>query len=99
MRILSTKMTKGLFICTTCNGIFRNQVSLNNHVKCNHQQSVMVKFRNGNVVKIKRSDDNAFKCKCGKSFQYPDSLRRHGKICNDELAESEEEEEERILMD
>ena len=35
-----------------------------------------------------------FKCKCGKRFKLPDSLRRHAKRCNEESVELEKAEEE-----
>src|SRR5271169_3712195 len=91
-------MTNALLKCTKCSDIFRNRHDLNNHVKNDHQSSVKVKFQNGGVTKVKRAEDNMFKCKCGKSFKLANSLRRHAKKCNDELSESEENEEERILM-
>ena len=92
-------MTNMLFTCTTCNNIFRNRSELNYHVKRHHQLNVKVTFRNGDVLEVKRAEDDTFKCKCEKSFQYPDSLRRHGKNCNGELAESKEDKEDIILMD
>jgi uncharacterized C2H2 Zn-finger protein len=92
-------MTNALLKCTKCNDIFRNRHDLNNHVKSDHQSSVKVKFQNGGVTEVKRAVDNTFKCKCGKSFKLANSLRRHAKECNDELAESAEDEEERVLMD
>src|SRR5437667_5263793 len=92
-------MTNTLFTCTTCNNIFRSRSDLNYHVKRDHQSSVKVKFQNGGVTEVKRAEDNTFKCKCGKSFKLPDSLRRHVKGCNDELTEPEEDEGEGMLMD
>ena len=92
-------MTNALLTCITCKDIFRSCYDLNNHVRRYHQSSVKVKFQNGDVAEVKRGEDNAFKCKCGKSFKLPDSLRRHAKGCNGELIESEEDEEERVLMD
>jgi len=56
----------------------------------------MIKFPDGNVTKVERAENNTFKCKCGKSFMHPESLRRHAKNCRDELVEQEEEVE---LMD
>ena len=86
-------MKNTLFTCITCKNIFRNRSELNYHVKRNHQSNVKVIFQNGDVSEIERAEDGMFKCKCGKSFQYPDSLRRHAKNCNDRLAEIEEERE------
>lgn len=48
-------------------------------------------------MEIKREKDNTFKCKCGKSFNYPDSVRKHVKGCNGKLIESEEDGNERWL--
>src|SRR5271169_7082329 len=92
-------MTNALLKCTKCNHIFRNRHDLEYHVKRDHQSSVKVKFQNGSVTEVKRAEDNTFKCKCGKGFKLPNSLHRHAKGCNGELAESEEDEEERVLMD
>lgn len=50
-------------------------------------------------MEIKRDADGTFQCKCDKKFKLPTSLRRHAKNCGDELAESEENEEEEMLMD
>jgi uncharacterized C2H2 Zn-finger protein len=82
-------MTNALFMCTTCNDIFRNRHDLNNHVRHEHQSSVKVKFQNGGVTEVKKAEDDTFKCKCGKSFKLPHSLRRHAKNCTDELSETE----------
>jgi uncharacterized C2H2 Zn-finger protein len=90
-------MTNALLKCTKCSDFFRSRHDLNNHVKSDHQSSVKVKFQNGGVTEVKRAEDNTFKCKCGKSFKLANSLRRHAKECNGELAESEED-EERVLM-
>ena len=92
-------MTNALFICITCNNIFRNHSELNYHVKRDHQSSIKIKFQNGGVTEVKRAEDNTFKCKCGKIFKLPDSLRRHARICRDELTEQEEDEREAELMD
>ena len=35
-----------------------------------------------------------FKCKCGKSVNYPDALRKHAKGCNSKLIEAEEDKRE-----
>jgi uncharacterized C2H2 Zn-finger protein len=92
-------MTNSLFTCITCNDIFRSRHDLNNHVRRDHQSSVKVKFQTGGVTEVKRAEDNTFKCKCGKSFNLPDSLRRHAKDCRDELTEQEEDERQAELMD
>jgi Zinc finger, C2H2 type len=92
-------MKNALFTCVVCKDIFRNRTDLKNHVRRDHQSAVKVKFQNGGVTEVKRAEDNTFKCKCGKSFKLPDSLRRHAKGCNDELTESEESEGEGALMD
>jgi uncharacterized C2H2 Zn-finger protein len=92
-------MKNTLFTCTICKDIFRNRTDLKNHVRRDHQSAVKVKFQNGAVTEVKRAKDNTFKCKCGKSFKLPDSLRRHAKGCNGELTEPEEDEEEGALMD
>jgi uncharacterized C2H2 Zn-finger protein len=92
-------MTNALLTCITCKDIFRSRNDLNNHVKRHHQSSVKVKFQNGGVTEVKKGEDGKFKCKCGKSFKLPDSLRRHAKGCNGELTEPEEDEEEGALMD
>src|SRR5947207_841146 len=92
-------MTNALLKCIKCNDIFRTRHDLEYHVKHDHQSLVKVKFQNGGVTEVKRAEDNTFKCKCGKSFKLPDSLRRHAKRCNDELMEPEENEGEDVLMD
>jgi len=84
-------MRNTLFTCSVCKNIFRSRHDLNNHVKSDHQSSVKVKFQNGEMTKVKRTDDNGFQCGCGKSFKLPNSLRRHAKKCNGELAELKEE--------
>ena len=91
-------MTNSLFTCITCNDIFRNRHDLNNHVRRDHQSAVKVKFQTGGVTEVKRAEDNTFKCKCGKRFKLPDSLRRHAKSCNNESTELEEKEREAELM-
>ena len=45
------------------------------------------------MMEAKRGEDNAFKCKCGKIFKLPDSLRRHAKSWTGKLAESEQAKE------
>ena len=77
-------MTTTLLSCITCHQQFRSRSALNNHVRRDHQSSVKVKFQNGNVTEIKRGNDNAFKCNCGKTFKLPDSLQRHTKECSNE---------------
>ena len=79
-------MKNALFTCSVYKDIFRSRTDLKNHVRRDHQGSVKVKFRNGNVKEIKRGNDNAFKCSCGKSFKLPYSLQKHTKECNDGLA-------------
>ena len=37
------------------------------------------------MIKIKRGDDNAFKCDYEKRFKHPYSLQNHEKKCNDQL--------------
>src|SRR5271169_6882678 len=91
-------MKNALFTCAVCKDIFRNRTDLKNHVRRDHQSAVKIKFQNRGVTEVKRTEDNTFKCKCGKSFKLPNSLRRHVKKCNDELTEPEEDEEERALM-
>jgi uncharacterized C2H2 Zn-finger protein len=91
-------MKNALFTCTTCKGIFRNRTDLKNHVRRDHQSAVKVKFQNGGMTEVKRAEDNMFKCKCGKTFKLPDSLRRHAKGCNAELMESEEYEGKGVGM-
>ena len=91
-------MTRALFTCTKCNKIFRNRHGLDYHVKRDHRSSIKIKFQNGEVIEVKRAEDNIFKCKCGKTFKLPDSLRRHAKRCNNESTESYEEEVEVELM-
>lgn len=92
-------MAPTLPTCITCNNIFRTRHELEYHVKRDHQSSVKVKFQNDDVVEIKRTQDNTFKCRCGKSFKLPDSLRRHTKGCNNKLMEQEEENGGIELMD
>ena len=92
-------MTNTLLTCITCKDIFRSRYDLNNHVRRDHQSAVKVKFQNGCVTEVKRAEDNTFKCKCGKNFKLPDSLRRHAKGCNGELTEPEEDEIWTELMD
>ena len=50
------------------------------------------------MMEVKREQDNTFTCKCGKSFNYPDSLHKHAKGCNSKLIEPEEDRSERDLM-
>jgi len=54
-------MKNTLFTCSICKDIFRNHSDLKNHVRRDHQSSVKVKFQNGDVVEIKRAEDNTFK--------------------------------------
>jgi uncharacterized C2H2 Zn-finger protein len=75
-----------LLSCTSCHQLFRSRSALNNHVRRNHQSSVKVQFRNGNVAEIKRGNDNAFKCNCGKIFKLPISLQKHTKDCSEKVA-------------
>ena len=49
-------------------------------------------------MEVKREEDNTFKCICGKSFKFPDSLRRHAKKCSSELVELEKGRREVELM-
>jgi uncharacterized C2H2 Zn-finger protein len=91
-------MKNALFTCAVCKDIFRNRTDLKNHVRRDHQSAVKVKFQTGGMTEVKRAEDNTFKCKCGKGFKLPNSLRRHAKGCNGELPESEENEEEGVLM-
>jgi uncharacterized C2H2 Zn-finger protein len=92
-------MTNALLKCIKCNDIFRTRHDLEYHVKRDHQSSVKVKFQNGDVTEVKRAEDNTFKCKCGKSFKLPDSLRRHARTCRGELTDPEQIEREPELMD
>ena len=91
-------MKNTLFTCATCNDIFGSRPDLNNHVRRDHQSSVKVKFRNGGVTEVKKTEDNTFKCKCGKRFKFPDSVRRHAKGCDGGLAEQREKENMAELM-
>ena len=63
-------MTSTSFTCTICNIIFRNRTDLNFHVKHIHQSLIKIKFQNGDVVEVKRAEDNTFKCK-KKTFSIP----------------------------
>src|SRR5436190_23966766 len=81
----SFRMTNALLSCTACNMPFRSRAALNNHVRCDHQKRVKVKYQNGNLVQVERGRDNAFKCGCGKVFKTPLSLQKHAKGCNGEL--------------
>ena len=72
---------------------------MNNHVRRDHQSAVKIKFQNGGVTEVKRAEDNTFKCKCGKRFKLPVTLRRHAKSCRGELAEPEQAEREVSMMD
>jgi len=92
-------MTIAVLTCTTCNDIFRSRLDLNNHVRRDHQLSVKVKFQGGGAAEIKRAEDGTFKCKCGKSFKLPHSLRRHVKTCRGQLVEPEQAEGEASSMD
>jgi uncharacterized C2H2 Zn-finger protein len=92
-------MTNALLTCATCNDIFKSRSELNYHVKRDHQSSVKVKFQNGGATEVKRAEDNTFKCKCGKIFKLPGSLRRHARICRGELMEQEEDGRGAELMD
>ena len=92
-------MRNVLFTCVVCNDIFRTHSDLNNHVKRKHQSVVKVKFQTGRVTEVKKGADGMFKCTCGKEFKIPWSLQRHAKGCDDESAESYEEEAEVELMD
>jgi len=51
----------------------------------------MVKFQNGGITKVKRAEDNTFKCQCGKAFKLANSLCRHAKGCSGELTEREDD--------
>jgi uncharacterized C2H2 Zn-finger protein len=82
-------MTNALFMCITCNDIFRNRHDLNNHVRREHQSFIKVKFQNEGMTKVKKAEDNTFKCKYGKNFKLSHSLRRHAKNCTGELSETE----------
>jgi len=91
-------MRNTLFTCSICKDIFRNRNDLNNHSRRDHQSMVKVKFQNGVVMDVKKGADGTFKCTCGKSVKLPSSLQRHAKRCNNELIESEDADEEEILM-
>jgi uncharacterized Zn-finger protein len=84
-------MTNTLLTCTTCDNTFRSRHDLNYHVRRDHQTSVKIKFQTGDATEVKKGEDNRFKCKCGKKFKLPDSLRRHAKSCNDEEGNGDEE--------
>jgi uncharacterized Zn-finger protein len=90
-------MKNTLFKCPKCNDTFTTRHSLENHSKSDHQSFVNVKFQNGDVIEVEREEDNMFKCKCGKSFKHPNSLRRHAKGCSSKLVELEEG--DRVSMD
>src|SRR5271169_1451436 len=92
-------MRNTLFTCAVCSDIFRIRPDLNNHVRHKHQSVVKVKFQMDRVAEVKKGMDGMFKCTCGKEFKIPWSLQKHAKGCKSELAESEEDEEERVLMD
>jgi uncharacterized C2H2 Zn-finger protein len=91
-------MTNALLTCTACNDIFRSRHDLNNHVRRDHQSSVKIKFHNGDAVEVEKGEDNTFKCKCGKKFKLPDSLRKHAKSCQGNVTRLEEAEEEAMRL-
>jgi len=74
-----------------CHEIFRSRHDLNYHVRRDHQLSVKIKFQNGDTTEVIKGEDNTFKCRCGKKFKIPDSLRRHVKSCKDEEGKAYEE--------
>src|SRR5208282_395186 len=92
-------MTNALFTCRTCNDIFRNRSELNYHVKRRHQTLIKVKFDNGHVMKVKKREDGTFKCKYGKNFKTPTSIRKHTNGCKNELTQREQNERETESMD
>lgn len=83
-------MVNALLSCSVCKQLFRSTTALRNHVRRQHQTSVKVKYRNGLVREIRRGDDDAFKCGCGKTLKHPLSLHKHVKQCNDELTTPDE---------
>jgi len=91
--------TNAILTCTTCNDIFRSRYDLNMHVRRHHQLVVKVKFQNGGITKVRRGEDNAFECKCGKSFKLPDSLRGHATTCRTQSVELDQAEREVPSMD
>jgi uncharacterized Zn-finger protein len=90
-------MKNALFIYIIYKDIFRDRTDLKHHIRHNYQSVIKIKFQNGIVTEVKRAEDNMFKCKCGKDFKLPNSLRRHAKRCNNELIKSKEN-EEGVLM-
>ena len=67
--------------CATCREVFRVQSALNNHVKRVHQIVVKVRFQSGEIKEIIKGKDDVFTCGCGRVFQYPQSILRHGRRC------------------
>jgi Zinc finger, C2H2 type len=72
----------GLQICSTCQQSFRTHTLLKNHIRRDHQVLVRVKFPNGNTIMIQKGTEGKFKCDCGREFNHPISIQRHGKLCN-----------------
>ena len=66
-----------MYNCNNCSLSFVNKVQLKEHVRNNHQSSVLVSF-NGLSKFVERSSNNCFHCpKCNLDFKNPQSIRRH----------------------
>ena len=91
-------MTNILLTYIKYNNIFRRRSDLTYHIKRHHQSSIKIKFDNGHVMKVKKREDDIFKCKCGKSFKASTSLRKHMKRCKNKSADVEQDEIEIKLM-
>ena len=63
--------------CNYCSLSFLNKAQLKNHVRSNHQSSVVVSF-NGQSKSVNRESNNLFHCpRCNQDYKNPRSIHRH----------------------
>jgi len=50
-------------------------------------------------MEVKRGDNGTFKCKCGKTFELPGSIRRHARSCGEQSERLEIDGEDDMQLD